>query len=52
MQERQVQSLVQEDPTSGGATNPGHHNYWAYDLYAENHNHWTFAPQLLKLMRR
>ena len=27
MQERQVQSLVQEDPTSGGATNPGHHNY-------------------------
>ena len=36
MQKARIQSLVQEDPTRGGATKPIHHNYWACALEATN----------------
>ena len=41
MQETQVQSLIQEDPTCYGATKTMSHNYWACDLEPESHNHWS-----------
>ena len=39
MQETQVQSLIQEDPTYLKATKPVHHNYWACALEPRNHNY-------------
>ena len=41
MQETQVQSLIQEDPTCCGATKPMRHNYWACDSEPGTHNHWS-----------
>ena len=32
MQETQVPSLAQEDPTCRGATKPKHRDYWAHSL--------------------
>ena len=40
MQETQVRSLTQEDPTWHGATKPMRHNYWA----------WALEPQELQLL--
>ena len=45
-----VQSLVQEDPTSSGATKPTHHNYRAHTLEpraatTEAHELRACAPQ-------
>ena len=40
MQETQVRSLIQEDPTMHGVAKPVHHNYWACALERD--------PQLLK----
>ena len=48
MQETQVQSLVQEDPTYLGATKPVSHSYWARALEPADHNYWALKPQLLK----
>ena len=51
-QETWVQSMVQEDPTCSGATNPRHHNYWAAcprarALQQETPLQWeTYAPRL------
>ena len=45
-----VQALVQEDPTSWGATNPVHHNLWACILEPMSHNYGARMPQLLKPM--
>ena len=51
MQETQVQSLVQEDPTCQGATKYAHHNYWAYGLQSRSCDYWIHhIPQLLKPM--
>ena len=41
MQETQVRSLIQEDPTCHGATKPVHHNYWACALEPGNWNYWN-----------
>ena len=49
MQETQVRSLIQEDPTCGRATKPMCHNYWACAPEPENHNYWVCSRQLLKL---
>ena len=49
MQETQVRSLIQEDPTCGRATKPMCHNYWACAPEPENHNYWVCSQQLLKL---
>ena len=38
MQGTWVRSLVQEDPTCRGATEPVHHNYWACALEPVLHN--------------
>ena len=48
MQETQVQSLVQEDPTCQEATNPVHHNYWAWALEPGSWNYWAQELQLPK----
>ena len=48
MQGAWVQSLVLEDPTCHGATNPVCHNYWACTLEPASHNYWAHMPQLLK----
>ena len=48
MQETQVRSLVQEDPTCRGATKPVCHNYWACALELASQNYWARTPQLLK----
>ena len=48
MQETQVQSPVQEDPTCQGATKPTHH-YWACALEPGIHSYWnplTLEPVL------
>ena len=41
MQEKQVQSLIWEDPTCHRATKPMGHNYWACALEPRNHNYWA-----------
>ena len=55
-----VCSLIRENSTCLGATNPMHHNYWACTLEHTSHNYWACtlehtshnywaqAPQLLK----
>ena len=43
MQGTQVRSLVWEDPTCCGATEPVRHNYWACALEPVSHNHWACA---------
>ena len=45
----QVRSLVREDPTCRGTTEPMHHNYWACALEPASHNYWARVPQLLSL---
>ena len=48
MQETQVPSLIQEDPTYCRATKPMHPNYWTCAPEPGSHNYWTHVPQLLK----
>ena len=48
MQETQVRSLVREDPTCHGATEPMSHNYWACTLEPVSHNYRACMLQLLK----
>ena len=48
MQETQVQSLVQEDPTCLGATKPMYHNLWTGAQGPVSCNHWACVPQPLK----
>ena len=48
MQETQVRSLVQEDPTCCGATKQVDHNYWACAPEPEGRNCWAHKLQLLK----
>ena len=48
MQETQVWSLDQEDPTCRGATEPMGRNYWVCALEPRNRNYWAHMPQLLK----
>ena len=43
MQETQVRSLVQEDPTCCGATKPVHHDCWACALEPGNCNYWAMG---------
>ena len=50
MQETQVLSLVWEDLTCHGETEPMHHNFRACALEPRSHNYWTLAQQLLKSM--
>ena len=50
MQGTRVWALVQEDPTSCGATKPVHHNYWACALEPKSHNYSAHMSQLLKPM--
>ena len=44
MQETQVQSLIQEDPTCHRATKPVHHNYWSCALGPWSCNYWAQEP--------
>ena len=48
MQETQVWSLVQEDPTSIEATKPMHHNYCVCALELRSSSNWAQELQLLK----
>ena len=48
MQEKQVISLIWEDPTGCGAKKPVHHNYWACAPEPKKPNYWAHMPQLLK----
>ena len=48
MQEKQVISLIWEDPTGCGAKKPVHHNYWACAPEPRKPNYWAHMPQLLK----
>ena len=48
MQERQVRSLILEDPICLEATQPMGHNYWACALDPGNCNYWAYALQLLE----
>ena len=48
MQGTRVRSLIQEDPTCRGATNPVLHNYWACTLGPPNHSYWAHVPRLLR----
>ena len=41
MQDTWVQSLIWEDPSCCGATNPEHHNYWVCALESETHGYWS-----------
>ena len=45
MQGTWVRALVQEDPTWPGATEPVHHNYWAYTLEPASHDYWVHKPR-------
>ena len=51
MQDTQVQSLVQEDPTFYRATEPMH-DYWDCALEPESRNLWAHMSQLLKPTHR
>ena len=51
MQGTRVESLVWEDPTCRGATEPMRHSYWACALDPASYNYWAHAPQLLKPVR-
>ena len=48
MQETQVWSMIQEDPTCCRAAKPVYHNYWACALEPRNCNHWS--PNILELV--
>ena len=48
MQETPVQSLIREDPTCQGATQPMCHDYWACAIQPGSHNNRTHVPQFLK----
>ena len=48
MQETQVLSLVQEEPTYHGATKPVHRNCSACALKPGHRNYWNHVSQLLK----
>ena len=48
MQGTRVRALAQEDPTCGGATKPGRHNYWACALKPASHSYWAHVSQLQK----
>ena len=48
MQESQVRSLIQEDPTCLRAAKPVYHNCWACALASGSHSYWAHMPQLLK----
>ena len=48
MQETQVQSLIQEDPTCHEAAEAVHHNYWACAREPRSHNYWAHVLQVLK----
>ena len=50
MQETQVQSLIQEDPTCHRATKPVRLNYWACSLEQGSCNYWAHGSQPLKPM--
>ena len=50
MQETWDRSLVWEDPTCCGATEPVHHNCGACALETRNCNYWAHMSQLLKPM--
>ena len=46
MQGTQIQSLIQEDPTCLGATEPMHHNYWSLPaLGPSRHNYWATVTE-------
>ena len=47
MQKTPVRSLIQEDPTCFGVTQPGCHNYWTCALEPRSHSYWTHVLQLL-----
>ena len=46
MRGTQVWSLVQEDSTCRGATNPRYHNYWSLCLEPTSHNYWGCLPRI------
>ena len=46
MQGTQVQALVQEDPTCGGAAKPGYHSFWVWALEPESHKNWAHVPRV------
>ena len=48
MQETRVSSLIREDPTCCGATQPVHHNYWACALEPRKCSYWAHLLQLSK----
>ena len=48
IQETQVWSLIQEDPTSCGATGSVLHHHRACALEPGSHNYWVHGPQPLK----
>ena len=48
MQETQVPSLVQEDPTCREAAKPVHHNYGACALEPGKQDYSAHVPQLLR----
>ena len=47
IQESQVWSLIQEDPTSCGTTKQVHRNYWACALEPGSNNYWSLHAQNL-----
>ena len=44
MQETQVQSLIQEDPTCLGVTEPVSHNYWVCALEPRGRSYQACVP--------
>ena len=50
--QKQVWSLVQEDPTCRGATTPLGHHYWACAVEPGSRNYWAGGQQLVKPSRR
>ena len=52
MQETQVWSLIQEDPTRQGATKRVCHNHWACALEPLRHNYWSLQSLELVLSNK
>ena len=52
MQEMPVWSLIQEDPMCHRATEPVHHNYWAYAGEPGNRNCWAHSRSYWSLKAR
>ena len=48
MQETQIWSSIQEDPTRFTTTKSVCRNYWAHDLELRSHDYWAQAQELLK----